>query len=385
MTDKVAYFDHASTSPVRKSVVKAMKPFFRDKFGNASSPYAHGREARAAVDEARDRIAGALGADSREIIFASGGTESIILGILGAAIGNRHRGNHIITTAFEHHAVSAVFDFLGNEMGFDTEIAGVNSEGMVLLDELGSKLRDDTVLVSVMAVNNEVGTIQRIEDVIELCRPEGTIVHSDAVQAVGKIPLDFHEMDLDLGSASAHKFGGPKGVGFIYVKAGTYLKPICEGSHEFGIRSGTENVAGIVGMAVAVEEAVKELPRLGKKLSGFGERIWDCIKSCSPDAQINGSADNRVPAILNVHLPGCEGEMLVLALDRVGVEASMGSACTTGSIDASHVLRAMGLRKSEALSSLRISMGYSTTKAEVDHFLDVFPNVYERVLSASVV
>ena len=381
MTERVAYFDHGSTAPLRQSALKAMKPYFNEKYGNASSVYSLGREARSAVDNARDTISGALGAQSDEIIFTSGGTESMILSLVGAYAGNRHRGKHIITTAFEHHATHAIFDFLESAMGAEKEIVGIDSDGMVRLDELEEKIRDDTVLVSVMRVNNEIGTIQDLERVVDICSPKGIIVHSDFVQAIGKTPVDFAKTGIDLACAAGHKFGGPKGTGFLYIRKGTYLESICAGSHEYGVRSGTENVPGIVGLAVAVAEAVKELPKLGKRLKGYKERLWECISGTERDAGTNGDQSRCVPAVLNVRLPGVDSESLVLALDREGVAASVGSACQTGSVEPSHVLTAIGLNRIDALSSFRLSMGYSTTDEDVARFAEVFPAVYDRVKS----
>ena len=361
-----------------------MLPYLTDRFGNASSPYCSGREARKAVDNARDRIAALTGADSREIVMTSGGTEGLILGIIGGAVGNRHRGNHIITSAFEHHAVEAIFDFLCREMGFESDMVGIDSDGIVRPDELENLLRDDTVLVSVMAVNNEIGTIQPIGKIVEMCSSREILVHSDCVQAVGKMPLDFNDLGVDIATTSGHKYGGPKGTGFIYIRAGTHIKPICEGSQEFGIRSGTENIPGIVGMSAALEEAVNEREGLEKKLLDYRSQIIDCILSTAPDAKINGNPDKCVTAILNMLLPGIEGEMLVLGLDREGVETSTGSACHSGSTEPSHVLSALGLSKIDAQSSLRISMGHSTTQDDVDKFKSVFPKVYNRVKASAV-
>jgi len=356
-----------------------MMPYFSENYGNASAPYELGRASRAAVDKARDRIAGALGVKSREIVFTSGGTESIINQLVGAYAGNRHRGTHIITTKFEHSATLAVFKFLEEEMGAEKTIIGVDGKGYVKLDELKNALTDKTVLVSVMLVNNEVGTIQDLKSVTEMCASRGILVHSDTVQAFGKTEIDLYGLDVDMALASAHKFGGPKGVGLMYVKEGVHLKSLCEGSHEFGMRAGTENVAGIVGMSVALVEAVNELAELKIRLQGYRDRIWKVIKEVNPDAVINGDEGNSVEGTMNVRLPGCETEILVLALDRYGVFTSMGSACHAGSAEPSRVLAAMGVSTFDALSSLRLSMGYSTTNEEVELFCEVLPQAYRQV------
>lgn len=379
MRDRSAYFDFGATSPVRKSALDAMMPYFRDMYGNASSPHKLGRASRAAVDDARDRIASCLGVKSREIVFTSGGTESIINEIIGAFAGNRHRGKHIVTSEFEHSATRGILKFLEEEMGAEVTFVGIDGKGHVRLDELKSALRDDTVLVSVMLVNNEVGIIQDLKSVTEMCAPGGILVQSDTVQAFGKTEVDLYGLNVDLACASSHKFGGPKGVGFIYIKEGTYLKPLCQGSHEFGMRAGTENVPGIVGMAVALEEALKELPELKVRLGGYRKRILDCIRDSNSEAVLNGDQEKCIAATMNVQLPGCETEMLVLALDRFGVYASMGSACHSGSAEPSHVLKSMGLSSIDALNSLRVSMGYSTTEDEVDLFCEVFPEAYKQV------
>ena len=381
MTEQIAYFDHGSTAPLRPCALEAMEPYLVEKYGNASSVYSLGREARAALDKARDTTASILKVQPREIIFTSGGTESIIQSIIGAYAGNRHKGNHILTTAFEHHAVHAVFDFLRDEMNADTEMIGVDENGLVHLDELKEKVRDDTILVSVMRVNNEVGTIQDLESVVDFCSSKEILVHSDCVQAAGKIHVDFSEMPVDLGLISGHKFGGPKGVGILFMREGTYLKSLCESSHEFGIRAGTENVAGIIGMTAALVEAAEQVDELAERLTGFKAQLWECIREVATDASINGDPDKTVPAVLNVRLPGCEGESIVIALDREGIAASVGSACQAGVAEPSHVLSAMGLSKIEAFSSIRLSMGYTTTQKDVNRFIEVFPEIYNRAKS----
>ncbi len=379
MTDRFVYLDHAATTPVRQSVVKAMEPYFTDKYGNASSPYSIGRESRAALDKSRDAIAEGLGVDSREIIFTAGATESIINSIIGAYLGNRHRGNHILTSSIEHPAVHAVLDFLKEKMDAETELVDVDSNGILKLDELESKLRDDTVLVSVMNVNNEVGSIQDIKAVVGMCEERGIMVHSDCVQSIGKMPLDLADLGVDLSCMSGHKFGGPKGIGVMYVRQGTHLEPICEGSQEFGFRAGTENVAGIVGMAVAFDEAVKGQAEHEVLHARYKQQLFEIIRDAEPAAEINGDLETCIPATLSVWLPGCSGEMLVLALDRANVAVSTGSACHTGAIDPSHVLTAMGMGRLEALGSIRISMGHTTSQEDIDRFGEVFAGVYEQV------
>jgi len=384
MANRTVYLDYGSTAPVRPSVIEVMEPFLKGQYGNASSPYRLGRESRKAIDAARELVASTLGVLTEEIIFTSGGTESLVLSLVGAYTGNRHRGKHIVTSKFEHHAVHSIFDFLREEMGAETEEVGIGQDGLVRLDELESMLREDTILVSIMGVNNEVGTIQDIETIVEMCGKRGILVHSDCVQAIGKMPVNFSEMGIDMAFASGHKFGATKGIGFLYVKKGTHLKSICEGSHEFGLRSGTENVAAIVGIARALEESAEELPVLGPKLREYRKQLWECIRSVEPGAEYNGDQDRCVVATMNFRLPGCDGESLVLALDREGIAVATGSACQTGSVDPSHVLTAMGLERTEALGSIRLSMGFMTSQEDVDRFVEVFPEVYSRLKAESV-
>jgi cysteine desulfurase len=379
MTSRTAYFDHGATSPLRKSAFQAMKPFLEDKFANPASAHSMGLEARHALDGARDRIADILKVDSREIIFTSGGTEGIILSLVGAYIGNRHRGRHILTSSIEHSATLTILDFLKNEMGAEVETVDVDRDGILQLDDFERKLRDDTVLVSIMRVNNEIGTIQPVEKVAEICKLKNTIVHSDCVQSFGKIPTDLSRLNIDIAIASPHKYGGPRGSGFMYIRQGTYIKNICESSHEFGLRAGTVNIAGAVGTSVALQEAVNDLPELLPILADFRRQLLDCIMEVAPDASINGSPDICIPSTLNVYLPGCEGEVLVQALDMEGIETSAGSACHSGANEPSHVLTAMGRSRLEALSNLRLSMGYTTSQQDVDKFVKVFPGVYGRV------
>jgi len=357
-----------------------MMPYFHEMYGNASSPHELGRASRAAVDDSRDRIASCLGVKSREIIFTSGGTESIINEIIGAFAGNRHRGKHIVTSEFEHSATRGILKFLEDEMGADVTYIGIDGKGHVRLDELKSALRDDTALVSVMLVNNEIGTIQDLKSITDMCAQRQILVQSDTVQAFGKTEVDLYGLSVDMACASSHKFGGPKGVGFMYIQEGTYLKPLSQSSHEFGMRAGTVNVPGVVGMSVALEEALKELPELKARLRGYRTRIFDCIRDSNPKAVLNGDQENCIEATMNVRLPGCETEMLVIALDRHGVYTSMGSACHSGSAEPSHVLKSMGFLTVEAFSSLRISLGYSTNDDQVDLFCKAFPEAYKQVV-----
>jgi cysteine desulfurase len=379
MAIKRAYLDHGASSPTRDSAVRAIEPFYRGIYANAASNHALGREARASLEMARERVASLMGADSKEIVFTSGGTESIILANVGASAGNKDRGMHILTSSFEHHAVHSVLDFIRDEMGFEYEMVEVDSNGMLQLDELKSSIRDDTVLVSVMVVNNEIGTIQDIKAISDICKNKRIIFHSDYVQAVGKLAVDFHKSGVDLASVSGHKFGGPKGTGFLYIKDGTTFRPICKSSHESGMRAGTVNVGGVVGMSVALEEAIKERNTLTRRLDGFRSQIWERIQSFAPDARINGSFDKGVASILNVRFPGCSGESMVLMLDREGIEVSTASACLSADSEPSHVLKALGLSYLDALSSVRISMGWSTSQDEIDYFCEAIPEVYDRV------
>ncbi len=375
------YLDHAATTSVDPRVLEAMLPYFTERFGNPSSIYAAGREARAALDQARARIARLLNCQAREIVFTSGGTESDNLAIKGVAFWHllNGRGRHIVTTAFEHHAVLHSAEYL-ERFGFEVTYVRPDPDGLIDPAAIAAALRPDTVLVSVMYANNEIGTIQPIAQIARICRERGITVHTDAVQAAGTLPLDVEELGVDLLSVSAHKFYGPKGVGFLYVRSGT---PIVwqqhGGAQESNRRAGTENVPGIVGMARALELAYEELEERNAHLQRLRDRLIDEILRRIPGSRLNGHRTQRLPNNVNVTFEGVEGETLLLNLDLHGIAASSGSACTTGSTEPSHVLLAIGLTPEQARSSIRLTLGKDNTEQEIERTLDVLEETVARL------
>jgi cysteine desulfurase len=381
----VRYLDYAATTPVLDEVVEAMLPYLRGTFGNPSSVYGVGRDAKKGLEEARERMAAAVGAVPSEIVFTAGGTEADNLALKGGAFrarSMRRNGNHIITTAVEHHAVLHSAEWL-EKQGFRVTFLPVDAEGVVDLDALASALGPETVLVSIMLANNEVGTLQPLEEALRITR-EGSraLFHTDAVQALGKVPFNLEELGVDMASFAAHKVGGPKGSGALYVRRKTALEPVLHGGgQERDLRSGTPNVAGIVGMAVAAEIAAGEVPEEAARLSQLRDRLQEGILAAIGGVKVNGAGAARVPGTVNVCIDGVEGESLLLMLDARGIAASSGSACTSGSLEPSHVLMAMGVRPELAHGSLRLSLGRATTAEDVDAVLEVLPPVVERLRS----
>lgn len=357
-----------------------MLPFLVGRFGNPSSIYRSGREARRALDEARDTIASLIGADSpREIIFTSGGSEADNLALKGAAWACRHRGRHIVTSAIEHHAVLHAARFL-EAHGFAVSYVPPDADGIVSPGAVAEAIRDDTVLISVMHANNEVGTVQPVREIAALAKERGVLFHTDAVQTVGQIPVAVSELGCDLLSLSAHKFYGPKGVGALYVRRRTPLEPLIHGGgQEQERRAGTENVAGVVGMAKALQKACATMRETSDRVARLRDRLEQGLLHRVPRSRRNGHPQRRLPGHLNIAFEGIEGETLLLNLDMQGIEASSGSACTSGSIEASHVLLAMGRTREEALGSIRFSLGKRNTEDEVDRVLEVVPAVVERL------
>ncbi|QUL98003.1 MAG: cysteine desulfurase NifS [Candidatus Fermentithermobacillus carboniphilus] len=378
------YLDHSATTPVRPEVLAAMLPYFGDKFGNASSVHRWGREARMAVEEAREKVASLIKADPREIIFTSGGTESDNLALRGVAWAYRSRGNHIITSAIEHHAVLHTCESLEKE-GFRVTYLPCDRYGMIDPEEVKRAITKDTILISIMHGQNEVGTIEPIGEIGKLAKEHGIIFHSDAVQSAGKVPIDVNAMNVDLLTVSSHKIYGPKGVGALYVRKGTRLVPQATGgAHERGMRAGTENVPGIVGFGEACRLAEKELPEESKRLSALRDRLIRGILDKIPDSILNGHPTERLPHNVNVSIKYVEGESMLLNLDLLGVGASSGSACTSGSLEPSHVLLAMGVPHEVAHGSLRMTLGKSNTEADIDYVLEVLPPIVERLREMSV-
>jgi len=388
MTDERIYLDYAATTPLDPRVLEAMLPYLTERFGNPNSIHSLGREARKAVDEAREKIAEVLCCHPAELVFTSGGTESDNLALRGVAEAYRHRGNHIVTTAIEHHAVLHTCKAL-QERGFTVTYLPVDEFGLVTSEQVAEAVTDRTILVSVMHANNEIGTIEPITEIVTAVkekRPD-ILVHTDAVQTVGHIPVDVQALGVDLLSFSAHKFYGPKGVGGLFVRKGVRLLPqLTGGGQERNRRSGTENVAGIVGMAKALELAVAEMPMELPRLQALRDELIEGVLSHIPDSRLNGHPRKRLPHNANFSFRGVEGETLLLQLDMHGIAASSGSACTSGSLEPSHVLLALGLSHEWALGSLRLTLGRFTTREHIQRVLAVLPPIVEklRALTAAV-
>ncbi len=374
------YLDHAATTPVLPEVAEAMAAVYEQDFGNPSSVHAYGRAARELVEVARDRVAAAVGSSPAEIVFTAGGTEADNLGLKGAAAKLRGNGNHVVTSNFEHHAVLESLEWLEHS-GLEITQVPVNRVGILDPAAVGAAVRPSTILVSVMAVNNEIGTIQDLETIAAAVKAAGknALVHTDAVQALGNIPVDVHAWAVDLAAFAAHKIGGPKGVGALFVRSHTPLEAVIHGGgQERGLRSGTLNVAGIAGLGVAAEIAAKRVHEKAERLLGLRTRLWDGIRAALPDASLNGDLDTRVAGNLNVSFPGTEGETLLLLLDVAGIACSSGSACASGALDPSHVLIAIGVPQALARGSLRFSLGWPSTAEDVDAVLSTLPNLVER-------
>jgi cysteine desulfurase len=381
MRDDAIYLDYAATTPLDPRVLEAMMPYLTEKFGNPNSIHAFGREARKAVDEAREKIAALLNCRPSELVFTSGGTESDNLALRGVAAAYRQKGNHIVTTAIEHHAVLHTCRALQDE-GFEVTYLPVDEHGLVAPEQVAEAITDRTILVSIMHANNEIGTMEPLADIVRAVkekRPD-VLVHTDAVQTVGHIPVDVEALGVDLLSFTAHKFYGPKGVGGLFVRRGVKLVPqLTGGGQERNRRSGTENVAGIVGMAKALEIAVAEMPTEIPRLQTLRDELINGVLSQIPDSRLNGHPTQRLPHNANFSFLGVEGEALLLQLDLHGIAASSGSACTSGSLEPSHVLLALGLSREWALGSLRLTLGRFTTRQHLERVLAVLPSIVEKL------
>lgn len=380
---KNIYLDNSATTKLNPIVLDEMMPYLKDMYGNASSIYSIGRESRKAIDKARDRVANALNANSSEIFFTNGGTESDNWAIKGVAFANRKKGNHIITTNIEHHAVLHTCQYL-EKNGFEVTYLPVKENGIVDVNDFKKALRKDTILVSVMFANNEIGTVQPIKEIGEITKEKGIYFHTDAVQAVGNIPIDVNELNIDLLSLSAHKFNGPKGVGALYIRRGVNIEAFLHGgAQERNRRAGTENVAGIVGLGKAIEIATKDIEKKSKKLIELRDMTIKGLLEKIPDTRVNGDLQKRLPGNVNVCFKYIEGESILLLLDMKGVCASSGSACTSGSLDPSHVLLAIGLPHEIAHGSLRLTFSTENSKDDVEYLLDILPSIVQRLRDMS--
>ncbi len=381
--DRKIYLDHNATTPVHPEVLEAMLPFYKEGFGNASSIHSFGREAKVALEESREKVAKLLNTDPLEIYFTSGGTESDNLAVKGIAWANRKKGNHIITSKIEHHAILESCKYLERQ-GFEVTYLPVDKYGLVDPDELKKNIRKETILVSIMHANNEVGTIEPIPELSKIAKENGVYFHTDAVQSTGKIKIDVNNLGVDLLSLSAHKFYGPKGVGAIYITRGVRLTPLAHGGHhEKARRAGTENVPGIVGLAKALEIANRDMEKEDNRLKNLSERFFERITEKIPDVYLNGHPELRIPNTLNLSFKGVEGESIILSLDLKGIAVASGSACTSGTLEPSHVLSAMGVPPDLAQSSLRFSFGRSNTIDDIDYVVEVLPEIVSRLRAMS--
>ena len=380
---RLVYADNAATTPLSPRVLEAMLPYLREAYGNPSSLYALGQEAKEAVEQSRAAVAQCLGAQPNEIYFTSGGSESDNWAVKGTAHLLAKKGKkHLLTTKFEHHAVLHAMAALEKE-GFSVTYLDVHENGVVLPEELEQALREDTALVSVMYANNEIGTIQPIAEIGAVCKRHGVLFHTDAVQAVGNLPIDVKAQNIDMLSLSAHKFHGPKGVGALYLRRGIPLANLIDGgAQERGRRAGTENVAGIVGLGAAIQEACGDMAARAARLTAMRDRLIDGVLKIER-SRLNGDRARRLPGNANFCFEGIEGESLLLMLDASGIAASSGSACTSGSLDPSHVLLAIGLPHAVAHGSLRISLSDQNTEEDVDFLLEKLPPIVARLRAMS--
>lgn len=379
----VIYMDHAATTPMDERVCRAMQPYCRKYFGNPATMYSVGRKSEEALEEARSRVARLVGAKPEEIFFTSGGTESDNWAIKGVAYAYEKKGRHIITTQIEHHAVLEPCHFL-ERRGWEVTYLPVDQYGLVDPEDVRRAIRDDTVLVSVMHANNEIGTIEPIAEIGRVARERGVVFHTDAVQTVGKVPVDVEALNVDLLSLSAHKFYGPKGVGALYIRKGVRIESFMHGGgQERGKRASTHNVPGIVGLGVAAEIALAEMEEEAVETRRLAWLLWQGLKERIPDIRLNGHPERRLPGNVNVCIEGAEGEAMLLCLDNNRVCVSSGSACTTGSLEPSHVLLAIGVPAEVAHGSLRFTLGKENTTEHVEYVLEVLPEIVARLREMS--
>ena len=377
------YLDYAATTPTDPRVVEAMRPYFTELYGNPSSLHAFGQEAKSAVEKARGQLAALLGCKTEEIVFTSGGTEADNQALEGVAFANEKKGNHIIVSKIEHHAVTECCEFL-KKRGFEITYLPVDKYGLVDPDVVEKAITPKTILVSVMHANNEIGTIEPIAEISKRVKEKGVVFHTDAVQTVGHLPTKVDELGVDLLSLSAHKLYGPKGVGALYIRKGTRVIPFLHGgAQENNRRASTENVPGVVGLGAAAEIAGREMAEEAKRLQPLRDKLIKGLLGKIPEVQLNGHPTERLPNNVNVSVHFIEGESMLLNLDMLGIAASSGSACTSGSLEPSHVLLAIGLPHEIAHGSLRFTFGKNTTEAEIDYVLDNLPQIVEKLRKMS--
>lgn len=377
------YLDHNATTPVHPEVVEAMMPFFKDQFGNASSIHWAGREVKKYVDEAREKVAALLNASPEEVIFTGCGTESDNMAIKGVAFALQEKGRHIITTQVEHHAVLHTCQFL-EKMGYEVTYLPVDRDGLIDLEGLRRSIKPQTILLSIMFANNETGTIFPVQEIGEIAREKGVIFHADAIQAVGKLPIDLRHLPVDILSLSGHKVYAPKGIGAQYIHTGTKLMPLIHGGgQERNRRAGTENIPYIIGLGKACEIAQRDFQKRHADLLALRDRLQQGILSRIPHVKLNGHPTKRLPNTLNMSFLYIEGESLLLNLDLEGIAVSSGSACTSGSLEPSHVLLAMGIPPEIAQSALRFSLGWANTEEDVDYVVEVLPRIVKRLRDIS--
>ena len=381
--DKMIYLDNAATTKVADSVVDAMLPYFKEYYGNASSIYQLGAKSKEALDESREYIAGTLGAKTNEIYFTAGGSESDNWAIKETADAYARKGKHIITSAIEHHAVLHTCEYL-EKHGYEVTYVGVDENGVIKLDELKAAIRPDTILISVMFANNEIGTIQPIKEIGEIAKEHDILFHTDAVQAYAQVPINVDEMHIDMLSASGHKLNGPKGIGFLYIRKGIKIRSFVHGGQqERGRRAGTENIPGIVGLAAAAKRSFSMLEEKMKKEIELRDYLISRIEAEIPYCRLNGDRKKRLPNNVNFSFQFIEGESMLILLDSKGIAASSGSACTSGSLDPSHVLLAIGLPHEIAHGSLRLTLSEENTKEEMDYVVEQLTAILERLRSMS--
>ncbi len=383
MEDRTVYLDHSATTYVKPEVFEAMKPYFSEHFGNASSIYSLGRDSKKAVEESREKVAKAIGAEPKEIYFTGSGSEADNWALKGIAAAYKKKGNHIITSAIEHPAIMSSCKYLEGE-GFEITYLPVDSDGLVSPEQVRDAIKENTILISIMFANNEIGTIQPIKEIGAIAKEKGVLFHTDAVQAVGNVKIDVKDLNIDLLSLSGHKFYGPKGIGALYLRKGVKISSFIHGGQqERGKRASTENVPAIIGLGKAIELATEKLDEYNKKLIELREKTIEGLFAKVPYIRLNGHRHNRLPGNVNISFEFIEGESLLLMLDMKGICGSSGSACSSGSLDPSHVLLAIGLPHEIAHGSLRLSFGDENTQEDVDYILEVIPQMVTKLRDMS--